>query len=369
MHPSPVRRAVRRVDDLVAAGLLEPSAAAELEPVTRQLSLAITPEMLAAIDPDDPDDPIRRQFVPAAAELEVDPAERHDPIGDDRFTPLAGITHRHPDRALLKPVHVCPVYCRFCFRREKVGPGGAALSRTELRAALDYVRAHPEIWEVILTGGEPLVLSPRRLRGIVRALDAIAHVGTIRVHTRVPVVDPGRVTAELVEALRAATPVWVVVHANHPRELGPAAREALARLADGGVPLLAQTVLLRGVNDDADTLAELLRALVRLRVKPYYLHQGDLARGTGHLRTTIAEGQALVRELRRRVSGTCLPTYVLDIPGGHGKVPVGPSYLEAAEDGWFVEDVAGCVHRYPPGPEPASDPRSQQGESRIVRAT
>jgi len=349
MQPNPTVRTARRVEDLVAAGLVAPSAAAELEPVVRQLSLAITPEMLEAIDPEDPDDPIRRQFVPATAELEIAFEERHDPIGDDRFTPVEGIVHRHPDRVLLKPVHVCPVYCRFCFRRETVGRGGRALSADELRAALDYVRAHEEVWEVILTGGEPLVLSARRLGQIVRELDAMPHVGVVRVHSRVPVVDPGRVTGELVGALRSGeTPVWVVVHTNHPRELGPAARAALARLADAGVPLLAQTVLLRGVNDDAEVLAELFRTLVRLRVKPYYLHHGDLARGTGHLRTTIEEGQALMRELRRRVSGTCLPTYVLDVPGGHGKVPVGPSYLEATDEGWRVEDVGGEVHRYPP---------------------
>jgi len=353
MPSKPTAGPVRRIEDLVAAGLVAPEAAAELAPVVRELSLAITPEMLAAIDPDDPDDPIRRQFVPTPAELEVGAAERRDPIGDDRFTPCKGIVHRHPDRVLLKPVHVCPVYCRFCFRREKVGRDSEVLSRRELRAALDYVRAHPEVWEVILTGGEPLVLSPRRLAEIVRELRAIPHVGTVRVHTRVPVVDPGRVSAELVAALAggAGTPVWVVVHTNHPRELGAAARDALVRLADAGVPLLAQTVLLRGVNDDPGTLAELFRTLVSHRVKPYYLHHGDLARGTGHLRTTIEEGQALMRELRRRVSGACVPTYVLDVPGGHGKVPVGPSYLEPADGGWLVEDFAGELHRYPPAPE------------------
>ena len=301
-------------------------------------------------------DPVGRQFLPHPAELETRPEERFDPIGDDPFTPVKGITHRYPDRVLLKPVHVCPVYCRFCFRREKVGPGGEALSAAELEAALDYVRRHPEVWEVILSGGDPMVLSPRRLAEIVTALDAIPHVATVRLHTRVPVVEPERVTAELVAALRAAreTAVWVVLHTNHPREMTPGARAACARLVDGGVPMLSQSVLLAGVNDDADTLAELFRTLVSQRIKPYYLHHPDLARGTSHFRVTLETGQALLRRLRGRVSGLCQPTYVLDLPGGHGKVPVGPTYAEPDRetDTWTLQDPWGTTHSYPPAPDP-----------------
>jgi lysine 2,3-aminomutase len=253
----------------------------------------------------------------------------------------------------LKLVHVCPVYCRFCFRREQVGPRGRpSLSRAELDAALAYVRARPEIWEVILTGGDPLVLSARRLRAVVRALAAIEHVKVIRVHTRVPVATPERVTREVVNALKASgKATYVVLHANHPRELTPAARAACARVIDAGVPMLSQSVLLRGVNDDAATLGALMRALVESRIKPYYLHQGDLARGTAHLRTSIAEGQELMRALRGRYSGLCQPTFVLDIPGGHGKVPVGPIYFAPGEKGsssGLVLDPAGRRHPYPP---------------------
>jgi lysine 2,3-aminomutase len=263
---------------------------------------------------------------------------------------VKGIVHRYPDRVLLKTLHACPVYCRFCFRREQVGPGGEALDGAELAAALDYIRGHTEVWEVILTGGDPLMLAPRRLAGIVAALDAIGHVGVIRLHSRVPVADPSRVSAELVAALRTErAAVYVALHCNHANELTAGPRAALRRLSDAGIPLLSQTVLLRGVNDDAATLEALFRALVQARVKPYYLHHPDLARGTGHFRLTIAEGQALMRALRGRVSGLCQPTYVLDIPGGHGKVPVGPCYVDLPQGGVAeVTDRNGGVHLYPP---------------------
>ena len=310
---------------------------------------AITPALADLIDRDDPADPIARQFLPDARERDAAPEELADPIGDERFSPVKGIVHRYPDRVLLKPTLACPAYCRFCFRRETVGTAKSTLTAMELRAALTYIEAHPEIWEVILSGGDPLALSPRRLGRIVRRIDEIAHVEVVRIHTRVPIADPPRIGDALIAALRAEKPVYVVVHCNHAKELSPAACTALARLADAGHPLLAQTVLLKGVNDDAATMESLMRALVRNRVKPYYLHHADLAPGTAHFRTTIAEGQAIVGQLRGRVSGLCQPTYVLDIPGGHGKVPVGPCYFEGPdEDGAYqVIDPAGGAHRYP----------------------
>jgi lysine 2,3-aminomutase len=256
---------------------------------------------------------------------------------------------------LLKPVHVCAVYCRFCFRREMVGRPGRrqALSPAELAAALDYIRARPEIWEVILTGGDPLVLSPRRLAEITKALAAIAHVKVIRVHTRVPVAEPQRITPALVRALKVPGKAsYVALHVNHARELSRQARAACARLVDAGIPMLSQSVLLRGVNDDAKTLGDLMRALVECRIKPYYLHHGDLAPGTSHWRTGLDEGQALMRALRGRLSGLCQPTYVLDIPGGHGKSPIGPGYLERVGSNgsarYEIEDFNGGRHVYPP---------------------
>jgi lysine 2,3-aminomutase len=253
---------------------------------------------------------------------------------------------------LLKLTHVCAVYCRFCFRREMIGPAAEPLTAKQLDAALDYIAAHPDIWEVVLTGGDPLVLSPRRLKQIVARLSAIEHVKIIRVHSRIPIVDPTRVTPEMVRALKAPGKAsYVVLHANHARELTGAARDACARLIDSGIPMLSQSVLLKGVNDDPQTLGALMRALVECRIKPYYLHQGDLAPGTSHLRTSIERGQELMRELRGRLSGLCQPTYVLDIPGGHGKSPVGPNYLSRDEAGrTHIEDFNGELHCYPPTP-------------------
>ena len=344
-------RPLRSAADLLAAGLVPAERRPDLEAVAARYAVAVTPAMAQLIDPADPADPIARQFIPDPAELVEAPGERADPIGDLAHSPVTGIVHRYPDRVLLKAVHVCPVYCRFCFRREMVGPQGlGTLTEPELAAALAYLAGHEEIWEVILTGGDPLVLSPRRLRTLAERLGAITHVKILRLHSRVPVVEPERVDAEMVEALRAGGhPVYLAVHANHPRELTAAARAACARLADAGIVLLGQSVLLRGVNDNADTLAALLRGMVESRIRPYYLHHPDLAPGTGHFRVPIAEGQALVAALRGRLSGLCQPTYMLDIPGGHGKAPIGPNAIAPRGDGCFtVTDWRGTEHAYPP---------------------
>jgi lysine 2,3-aminomutase len=354
---------LRQPAELVARGLAPAAALAELEAVAARYAVAVTPEVAALIDPDDPADPIARQFIPSAQELVASPGENADPIGDGAHAPVPGIVHRYPDRVLFKLVHVCAVYCRFCFRREMVGPGKPnALTDDAYRAALGYIRDHSEIWEVILTGGDPLMLSPRRLAEIMADLAAIDHVRIVRIHTRVPVADPGRLSAEMVSALKTAgATTWIAVHANHPREFSDAARAACARLADAGIPLVSQSVLLRGVNDDVATLEALMRIFVENRIKPYYLHHGDLAPGTAHLRTTIERGQELMRSLRGRVSGLCQPEYVLDIPGGHGKAPVGPSYLsqpdsrqrdKLAETRYRVVDYCGDVHLYPPPQSP-----------------
>jgi lysine 2,3-aminomutase len=356
---------LRTPADLIAHGLAAPADQAVLENVASRYAVALTPHLAGLIDAADPTDPIARQFVPSADELTAVPGERDDPIGDDAHSPVPGVVHRYPDRVLLKLVHVCAVYCRFCFRREMVGPGKeSALPDAAYRDALGYIAAHTEIWEVILTGGDPLMLSPRRLKEIMADLAAIDHVKVIRIHTRLPVADPARISSELVAALKvrgAAT--WVALHANHPRELSEEVREACARLIDAGIPMVSQSVLLRGINDDAVTLEALMRAFVECRIKPYYLHHGDLAPGTAHLRTTLARGQELMRALRGRVSGLCQPDYVLDIPGGHGKSPIGPAYLArdsapddslaqdhdpGVESRYRVVDYCGDVHLYPP---------------------
>ncbi len=342
---------LRTAAQIVERGLAPAESRVGLDAVAARYAVAVPAHLAALIDHADPADPIARQVVPDVAELDARADELADPIGDDAHSPVEGIVHRYPDRVLLKVTHVCAVYCRFCFRREMVGPDKPnALSAKALATALDYIRGDKNIWEVILTGGDPLVLSPRRLRAVMQALGAIDHVKVVRIHTRIPVADPARVTPELVRAMKIkGKPTYVAVHVNHARELSAMARNAVARMADAGMPLLAQSVLLKGVNDTPEAMADLMRALVECRIKPYYLHHGDLAPGTSHLRTDLETGQVLMRGLRGRVSGLCQPSYVLDIPGGHGKSPIGPSYVQDAPGGGqVVEDFKGVRHVYPP---------------------
>jgi lysine 2,3-aminomutase len=345
-----MNRPLKSPADLAAAGLVRPENLAALDAVAARYAVAVSPAMAALIDRADPDDPIARQFVPDPRELDLAPEERADPIGDGAHAPVEGIVHRYPDRVLLKAVHVCPVYCRFCFRREMVGPQGlGTLSAEALAGALGYIAGRPEIWEVILTGGDPLVLSPRRLAEIMQRLSAIEHVKIVRFHTRVPVVEPERIDEALIAALKASgKTAYVALHANHPRELTPEARAACARLVDSGIVMISQSVLLRGVNDDPDTLAALMRAFVENRIKPYYLHHPDLAPGTSHFRLSIEEGRALVATLRGRISGLCQPTYILDIPGGHGKAVIGPDAIRENGGCHTVSDFRGGEHAYPP---------------------
>lgn len=327
---------------LARAGLVGPDRVEAIDAVAALYPMALTPTLAALIDPADPADPIARQFIPDPAELETAEAERDDPIGDAAFSPVKGVVHRYPDRVLLTPLLSCPLYCRFCFRRSRVG-SERALSEADLAAALAYIGAHAEIFEVVITGGDPLMLPPARLARLVAALDAIPHVEQIRFHSRIPIGDPARVTPALVAAITPArATAWLAIHCNHPRELGEAAKAACRRLA-AAMPLLGQSVLLKGVNADPAILAELFRAMTRNRIKPYYLHHLDLAPGLGHFRVTVEEGQAIVGALRGRVSGVCQPTYVLDIPGGHGKVPLTRPYFA---DG-MVEDWQGKRHPYP----------------------
>jgi len=328
---------------------LEQIAQSDLEQVARKYAVAVSPHLLSLVDPADPNDPIARQFLPSLDELITRADELADPIGDDVHSPVAGIVHRHKDRVLFKAVAACPVYCRFCFRREMIGPGkDNALSKAAFEAALDYIAGHGEIREVILTGGDPFILSPRRMGEITQALAAIDHVKVIRWHTRVPVTDPQAVSDEMVAALHApGAASWVALHANHAREFSPEARSAIARLVDGGIPLVSQSVLLKGVNDNEDALAALMDAFLANRIKPYYLHHPDLAPGTSHFRVGIEEGLALMQALRARVSGLAMPSYMLDIPGGHGKIALESDHLEKTDAGYRVRDSGGNWHAYP----------------------
>ena len=303
---------------------------------------------LERIDWSDPHDPLRRQVIPSPDELSRHPAERADPIGDERHSPVPRLSHRYPDRVLLYPTYDCAVHCRHCFRREARQRATRGFSRAALAPALAYVSETTELREVILTGGDPWMLADAELAWLREQLQRMPHLRLLRLHTRIPAVLPERVTDEAVAALRGPLMVCVVTHFNHPREITPAARDACRRLREAGFLLRNQSVLLRGVNDDAATLATLFRDLVyELGAAPYYLHHCDLARGLSHLRTTIDEGRALLRRLRGRVSGLCVPHYVLDLPGGDGKVPLGPSYEEGREaHRWLFRSWLGETHAY-----------------------
>jgi len=344
----PVRKSLHSLGDLVEAGLVTADAAASIKPVADHYAIAVTDKMVSIINRNDPLDPIALQFVPDERELIVTREELSDPIGDHEHEPVAGLVHRYPDRALLKLVNVCPVYCRFCFRREMVGPGkGDTMSEAELDAAFDYLALKSEIHELIITGGDPLIMSVRRLEDLAARLENVASIKLVRWHTRVPVVDPDRVTDELAAALAPiGKSSWLAVHANHPREFTQSTQVALGRLRDAGVNLVSQSVLLRGVNDNIETLSGLMYGFLEAGVKPYYLHHPDLAPGTSHWRLSIHDGLALVNALRGRLSGLAQPHYVIDIPGGFGKVPVSSSEIQP--DGRHIlTDWQGRRHLYP----------------------
>ena len=337
--------------DLAKAGLADYSDIKMLDAIGAEYSIAIPSGLAALIDPADPSDPIAQQFVPDPAEMVLADDELPDPIGDETHSPVRGLVHRYPDRVLLIPTLSCPVYCRYCFRRDRVGRATGTPTADDLEVAYRYIEDCPDIREVILTGGDPLSLSDARLARIIARLNAIPHLNNIRIHTRVPVALPGRVTDGLIAALQSHLPVWMALHTNHVRELTADVAAACDRLIRGGIPLLSQTVLLKGVNDNVGALTDLMRRLIALKIKPYYLHHPDRARGTARFRLTLDEGQSLVAALRGNISGLCQPTYVVDIPGGHGKVPAHNAVLSKIQDAppgksWKLRDFQGKIHSY-----------------------
>ncbi|HTM45566.1 MAG TPA: KamA family radical SAM protein [Polyangiaceae bacterium] len=295
--------------------------------------ISITPHYLSLIDAHDPQCPIRRQVVPRIEEGDSAPGDLHDPLGEVAHEVAPDLVQRYPDRALLLVSDRCAVYCRFCTRSRMVGDGGGPRSLDRLGPALQYLKDHPEIRDVIISGGDPLVMASEKIRDIVAAVRAVPSVETIRIGTRVPVVLPQRITGELLSALAPFHPLWIMTHFNHPKELTERARQACRDLANAGFPVMNQTVLLRGVNDDPAVLSALFRGLVRERVRPYYLLQADPVKGTGHLRTPIARGLEIVRALQGQLSGIALPKFIVDTPGGFGKVPLAPNYVLSSEAG------------------------------------
>jgi lysine 2,3-aminomutase len=296
----------------------------------------------------DKNDPIRRQCVPRADEFIRRPGELRDPLGDEIHTRVPRLIHRYRDRALLLVTDECAVSCRYCFRRYYAGRGGGSLGGEELKIAAAYLKSHPGIKECLLSGGDPLTLDDESLFEISDMLREARPALILRFSSRIPVVLPSRITRRLARGLGRRRPFWGIIHVNHPRELGPACTEALSRLVEAGVPLLSQTVLLRGVNDDAAVLEELFRGLISRGVKPYYLFQGDLAEGTGHFRVSPERGWEIMRALRNRVSNLALPEYAVDLPGGGGKIPLARSYLKGEDkDSWIFENIEGKEYRYP----------------------
>jgi lysine 2,3-aminomutase len=300
-----------------------------------------------ARSPDPGEDPIAAQFVPRKEEQIVLPYESTDPIGDQRYLVAPRLIHHYPDRVLLLVSDRCATYCRYCFRRHFTGNGGGQITPEQLEAACGYLERTPSVHEVLLSGGDPLMLSDRDLEQVVKRLLQVDSGYILRLCTRMPVVHPARVTGDLAAMLGSAGSVWAVIHTNHPRELTEEFRAAVRRFITAGVPVLSQSVLLRGINDRVETLEELFRGLVKAGVKPYYLFQGDLAAGTAHFRVSLEKGISLMKDLRARLSGIALPTYAVDLPSGGGKVPVESSLLRVEEDAYVLGGPDGGEYRYP----------------------
>lgn len=337
---------LRSIDDLQNTSLIDADTARAIAPLSDRYTIAVTPDMAALIA--NKNDPIGKQFIPDPREAFIATGEHTDPIGDYAHAPLRALVHRHQNRVLLKPTMACAVYCRFCFRREMVGPNGDTITQSDIDDALNYIAQNTDISEVILTGGDPFMLSAKKLGDLMARLNAMPHVRMIRFHTRVPVVAPLKITDAILDALEGRAPVYVALHANHAREFTPAAADILARMARRGVVLLGQSVLLAGVNDTVDALLDLFQVMLDNRVKPYYLHHPDMTAGTSHFRLTLERGMALMNALRARApSGLAIPQYTLDIPGGVSKIPITPEYIKKKSDGtWSVRDPAGGVHAY-----------------------
>ena len=314
----------------------------------KKLALGITPHFFNLIDREDPDCPIRRQVVPRIEESNTAPDEMQDPCGEDSNMPVPGLVHRYPDRVLLLVTDRCASYCRYCTRSRVVSGAGEQELTMDLEGAFTYLVKHPEVRDVLLSGGDPLLLSDSKLDAILTRLRQIPTIEFIRIGTRIPIFLPQRITTDLLNVLKKHHPLWMSVHSNHPNELTQEVRMALGRLADAGIPLGNQSVLLKGVNDRADTLKSLFHKLLLCRVRPYYLYQCDLISGSAHLRTTIREGQEIMEQLRGHTTGYAVPTYVVDGPGGGGKIPIGPNYIVGMADNRVIlKNYKGDVYEYP----------------------
>jgi len=343
-----LRNRIQNLEQLELRLALTPEERAGTILAGKKLALGITPHFFNLIDKDDPDCPIRRQVVPRIEESVTNPDELIDPCGEDSHMPVPGLVHRYPDRVLLLVTDRCASYCRYCTRSRVVSGAGEQELSVDLEGAFAYLEKHPEVRDVLLSGGDPLLLSDAKLDSILTRLKKIPSIEFVRIGSRIPIFLPQRITPELVTMLRKHHPFFLSIHSNHPKELTAEVKSALERLADAGIPLGNQSVLLRGVNDQVETLKELYHKLLLCRVRPYYLYQCDLITGSAHLRTTIREGQEIMEQLRGHTTGYAVPTYVVDGPGGGGKIPIGPSYIVGmADDRVILKNYRGDVYEYP----------------------
>lgn len=343
-----VRNRITSCEQLGRIIKLQDSKREEIGSCLKRFRMAITPYYAMLMDPDNPDCPVRKQAVPSINELCVDDCEMNDPLGEELFSPVEGIVHRYPDRALFLLTHKCAMYCRHCTRRRVVGCEDFSVSNGKLEKALDYIRQNTGIRDVLLSGGDPFVMPDLWLENIIQKLRMIPHVEIIRIGTRTPVVLPMRITDELLKMLHKYHPIWINTHFNHPKEITAESSLACERIADAGIPLGNQSVLLRGINDDEEILKELFIKLVKIRVRPYYLYQCDIVQGIGHFRTTVSQGIKIMKNIRGYISGYAVPTFVIDAPGGGGKTPVNPDYILGLDDKQAVlRNYKGDIYYYP----------------------
>jgi lysine 2,3-aminomutase len=343
-----LRNRITSLEALEALMPLTPTERAGVSQAGQHLAMAITPYFFNLIDVNDPNCPIRAQVIPRAEELTTAPWEMADPCGEDEHMPVPGLVHRYPDRVLFLVTDRCAAYCRYCTRSRVVSGAGEQHLHTEFDAAINYIREHTEVRDVLLSGGDPLLFSDERLEHVLSQLRAIKHVEFLRIGTRIPIFLPQRITPELCAMLRKYHPLWMSIHTNHPKEATHEVREACGRLADAGIPLGNQSVLLRGVNDDAAVMKQLVHKLLMMRVRPYYIYQCDPVKGTHHLRTTVRKGIEIIEALRGHTTGYAVPQYVIDAPGGGGKVPIGPEYVLAHDkQRVIIRNYEGKVFEYP----------------------
>lgn len=339
---------IRNGEDLSKVLPLTDQEKADIAECLKQFRMAITPYYASLIDPNDPNDPVRQQCVPSIRETCPCENDMADPLNEDADSPVPHLVHRYPDRVLFLSTLQCSMYCRHCTRRRMVGEEDKAITEKEFERVLKYIRDHTEVRDVLISGGDPLTMSDEKLEHLISEIRKIEHVEVIRIGTRVPVVMPMRITPELTAMLKKYHPLWINTHFNHPHEITPDSRQACERLVDAGIPLGNQSVLLRGVNDNSATMKELLLKLVQMRVRPYYLYQCDMSRGISHFRTPVDTGINIMHDLTGNISGFALPKYVIDAPGGGGKVPVGYNYVISKDDQEVVlENYEGKIYKYP----------------------